>query len=214
MLEGGQPARSAGARGARGRGWELAGGVPWALPATEPSSARVVEHGRGWFGRSWIPPSLGERHPAPATPGAWGGGAWCSPHGEGSRPPRHGRLSQAFLTPWRTLLLTAPPVTLPQPPASAPLYCKNHDSEWGAGGTPARPAPQPAPGGAMRPAPASRAPPAAPSAGPAAASPARRCPPATACKERGLRGGHWPGSTVGGGAGCPGRRGARGHLAC
>lgn len=31
-----------------------------------------------------------------------------------------------------------PPVMLPQPSTSAPLYCKNRDSGWGAGDTPAR----------------------------------------------------------------------------
>lgn len=164
-----------GAGGTQGRGVKLAGWVPWALPAAEPSSAsawpctRLSPLGkgicRGGGERQGLvlqkldPPQLAGAAPSSCRPGHVRVGQWhavlapwrgvmapwhgCMQPRRGEAAPRRGGLSQPFLARWCTFILAIPsrpplPVRPPQPSTSAPLYCKNRDSGWGAGGTPAR----------------------------------------------------------------------------
>lgn len=122
-----------------------------------------------------------------------------------------GRLSQPFLAPRCTLLLAAPPSDAATAVCFSATLLQEPRQWVGSRGDPSPASPRPAPGRATRPASASRALPAAPSARPDAASPGRRCPPAIACKGRGLSAGHRPGSPAGsGGGGCPDGQGGAG----
>lgn len=197
----GQPGGTQRGGGGWGAGQRATVWVPLsaAPPRVQPSSphAWLSRHrglcrgggarpGLGW--RDLDPPSLREQHPAPASLGTCGrgGGTGCSPHGEGSphshgrreHPPKHRRLPQPFLAPRHTLLLL---LATPHDAATAVCFSAALLQEprvrTGSRGDPSPAGPPPAPGGATRPASASRA-------GTAAASPAPPCPPATACEGR------------------------------